>query len=210
MRVRGMVALIGFVALSAAAQQQVDGIAARLGQQVITESEVDELGRYQQLIDGRAQDRATRLRELIEQMLIADQMARAGYAPALTAQVEQAYRRLEARFGTGEALRRRLQALGLSEARLRWYLHRTLAVNSFLEHRFRPQVSVSDDQIARYYYDELVPQLRCRGLPLPPLAVVKSPIRELLIEREINRRAAAWLEQLRSQLATNPPAGQGE
>src|SRR5271165_6701254 len=50
--------------------QQVDGVAARIEDDIITESEVRELSEFQQLVDGKSKPRAELIRELSDQWLI--------------------------------------------------------------------------------------------------------------------------------------------
>lgn len=200
MRIRQTCALLLLLALPAAGQQMVDRVLARVGDAIITRSEVDELGRFQQLVDGHAQSAAVRLSELIEQAIVARETALADFSAPAPERVEQAYRELQARFGSPAAFARRLAELGLSDRRVRWYLQRSLLLNGFLEQRFRPEVVVTDQQIEQYYRQELVPGLQRRGLPVPPLPQVEDQIREVLTERAINHRFAAWLEQMRAEV----------
>jgi|SRR5579884_501958 hypothetical protein len=199
MRTRLMSALL-LLALPVAGQQTVDRVLARVGDVIITRSEVDELGRFQQLVDGRSQSASTRLRELIEQAIVAHEAALAGVSAPAPAKVEQVYRQLASRFGSAAAFARRLAELGLSDRQVRWYLQRSLLLDSFLEQRFRPEVVVTDSQIEQYYRQELLPELQRRGLPVPPLAQVEDQIREVLIQRAVNRRFAAWMAEMRAEV----------
>jgi hypothetical protein len=50
--------------------QQVDGVAVRIEDDIITESEVRELAAFQMLVDGKTKPRAELIRELSDQWLI--------------------------------------------------------------------------------------------------------------------------------------------
>ena len=74
-------------------------------------------------------------------------------------------------------------------------LRQQLYLSRFIDYRFRPAAQVSDEQVAAYYSDDFSPQLKARNEPVPPLDDVEDTIREVLIQRAINERAAKWLER---------------
>jgi hypothetical protein len=211
------------LAAPAPAQEVVDRIAARIEDDIITLSEVRELAAYQQLIDERVEPDDRLLSELIEQWVINNE-ATASYFPAPAAsEVDREAARIEGRFSNQQAYRERLAALGLSQEAVRRMITREIYLARYLDYKFRPSVQVSEDDIAKYYQEELVPALTSKGEKIPALNTVSDQIREVLVQRGIDDRAASWLDQTKSRLkieteaaanapaaatSNSPPAGQ--
>jgi hypothetical protein len=182
------------------AAQPVDAIAARIEDDVILESELRELGAFQQLVDGHSKDRAELIRELADQWAIRGE-ARAAKFPAPTAEmVDRAYTQLMTQFPSAEEFHKQCAAVGLSEAAVRRLLSDQLYFSRFLDYRFRPAAQVDEQQIAAYYRDEFAPQLKARNEPVPPLEDVEETIREVLVQRAISEHATKWLDDTRQHL----------
>jgi hypothetical protein len=208
---RGARAFLGFLLLgavsrspamagSAPAQQIVDRIVARIEDDIITLSEVRELAAYQQLIDGRSEPDDRVLSELIEQWVINNE-AIASYFPAPAAsEVDREVARIEGRFPSQQGYRDRLVALGLSQEAVRRMVTREIYLARYLDYKFRPSVQVSDDDIAKYYQQELASALTAKGEKIPALTAVTDQIREVLVQKGIDDRAASWLDQTKSRL----------
>jgi len=90
-----------------------------------------------------------------------------------------------------------LQPLGLQESELIAYLRLQSAVLNFVNFRFRPFASVSDEDIKKYYEGRLAAQLKKSGLELPPLPQVAGRIEEILREEKINAMLDQWLQEIR-------------
>jgi hypothetical protein len=178
----------------------VDGIAARIEGDIITDSEVRELGAFQQLVDGRSQPRDVVIGELADQWAVRQEAAATSYQQPSRADVDLAYKRLVESFSSASDFHDRLSAVGLSDAAVRRLLREQLYLSRFLDYRFRPAAQVSETQIENYYNDELVPELKKRGEKVPPLDDVDDKIREVLIQRAIDKRSAQWLDETRARL----------
>lgn len=178
----------------------VDGVAARIEDDVLTESEVHELAAFQELVDGQAKARPDVIRELTDQWIIREEADVAKYPPPTAADVDTAYKHLVAQFASPEEFRNRCVAVGISDAAVRRMLTQQMYLARFLDYRFRPAAQVDDEQIETYYNTEFAPQLRSTGQPVPPLDDVSDTIREVLIQRAINERATQWLDDTRDHL----------
>jgi hypothetical protein len=179
--------------------QVVDRIVARIEDDILTLSEVRELARYQQLVEGRAEDDRTLLNRLIDQWILTREAAAARFEPPSDTDVSRALAALEKNFESPEALRARLAALGLSAEAMKRLLSSQVHLARYLDYRFRPAAQFGSAEIEKYYREQLVPQLAARGQAAPPLENVTEQIRELLTQREISERAARWLEEARSR-----------
>lgn len=178
----------------------VDAMAARIEDDVLTESEVRELAAFQQLVDGHAKPRADLIRELADQWLVRGEADAAKYPQPSSDDVNREYARLLALFPSPDEFEKRCVAAGLTEAAVRRMLAQQLYLSRFLDYRFRPAAQVDDKQVETYYNDEFAPQLKSRGQPVPPLDAVEDSIREVLVQRAIGDRAAQWMDDSRARL----------
>jgi len=198
-----LVLLAGQVLLAAAAvpeQQLVDRIVARIEDDIITLSEVRELGRYQQLVEGHAASDDRLLAQLIEQWIVSTEATAAHYPLPIEAEVNREIERLGRQFASPEAYRERLQQLGLPAAAVRRLMERQIYLGRYIDYKFRSAVQVDAGTIEKYYREQLVPPMAAKGQVAPALETVQDQIRELLVQAEISRRSAQWLEETRSRL----------
>jgi hypothetical protein len=180
--------------------QQVDGVAVRIEDDIITESEVRELAAFQMLVDGKSKPRAELIRELSDQWLIRSEASATKYPQVPAADVDRAYEEFVKQFPSTEDFQKRRAAAGLTEAAVRRMVAQQLYLSRFIDYRFRPEAQVSDDQVETYYRDEFWPQIKARNEAVPPLDDVEDTIREVLIQRAISDRAAKWLNDSRDRL----------
>jgi len=193
----------------AAPQRVVDRIVARVQDDILMLSELRELGRYQQLVQDQAASDDRLLAQLLEQWIVNAEATAARFPRPSEAEVSRELERLEKQFASPEAYRARLQQLELSPAAVRRLLEQQLYLTRYLDYKFRPTSQVDTLEIEKYYREQLVPSLAARGQAAPPLENVQDQIRELLIQREISRRAARWLEETRSRLRIELQLGEG-
>jgi hypothetical protein len=180
--------------------QQVDGVAARIQDDILTESELHELSAFQMLVDGRRKTRSELIGEISDQWIVRGEAAAAKYPEPSPEDVDRAYAQLEKQFQSVEEFQSRYATVGLTEASVRRELREQLYLSRFLDFRFRPAAQIDDQQIADYYKTEFEPQLKKRGEAVPPIENVEDTIREVLVLRAINDRATAWLDDTRKQL----------
>jgi peptidyl-prolyl cis-trans isomerase SurA len=91
-----------------------------------------------------------------------------------------------------------LAAHGLTPERVDTYLRHRLEILSFIERRFREGIQISQDQIATYYHDTLLPQYKL-GETAPTLDQVAPRIQEILLQQQVNQLFNTWLTNLRQQ-----------
>jgi len=185
---------------STAEAQTIDGIAARIEDDVITESEVNELAAFQKLVDGSSKPRAQLIQELADQWIVRGEAEAAKYPQPSQETLDAAYQQLVGQFASAQEFKNRCAAVGLSDAAVRRMLVQQLYLSRFLDFRFRTAAQVSDEEIENYYNKEFAPQLKARGEAVPPLESVQGTIREVLVQREIASRANEWLDETRARL----------
>ncbi|HEX4075311.1 MAG TPA: hypothetical protein VHX49_07925 [Candidatus Acidoferrales bacterium] len=183
-----------------AAAQSIDGIAARIEDDILTDSEVDELGAFQKLVEGQAKPRDELIRELSDQWIVRGEADASKYPQPSAQDVDRAYQQLVAQLSSPQEFEKRRVAVGLSDAAVRRMLAAQLYLSRFLDYRFRPAAQVDDKQIQAYYDDEFAPQLKARGEKVPSIDDVEDTIREVLIQRDIDTLARQWLDDTRNHL----------
>lgn len=187
----------------------IDGIAVHIEGDIITESELAELAAVQELLDGKSHSREDLANELVDQWVV-KQEAESGRFPApADAQVQAAFDRLAAQVPSKTVFETKLKDLGLDNEAVKRQLGRQLYLSSFIEYRFRPGIEISDKEVNEYYQTELTPALKKQNQTVPALAGVQTNIRELLTEREVNRRANEWIAEARSRLRIEIASGGG-
>lgn len=186
----------------------IDGIAARIEDDIITESEIRDLAAFQKLVDGKSKDRAELIRELADQWIVRNE-ARASKFPAPSEEeISRALEQFTKQFPSDEDFASRCKNAGLTVAAVRGIVSEQLLLSRFIEFRFRPAAQVTPAEIQSYYNDEFAPQLTARGEAVPPLEDVEETIQEVLIQREISARASKWLDETRDRLKLDVlPAG---
>jgi hypothetical protein len=66
-----------------------------------------------------------------------------------------------------------------------------------VDFRFRPFVSVSEEEIKKYYETRLIPQLQKAKLEIPALPQVSTRIEEILREEKVNALLDQWIKEVR-------------
>lgn len=178
----------------------IDGVAARVEDDIILESEVHELGAFQILSDGQAKPQSELIRELVDQWIVRGEASAAKYPFPSADDVQNAFQQFVKQFPSPEEFRKRLAAADLTESAVKRILGQQLYLSHFLDYRFRAAAQVDDKQVETYYNEEFAPQLKARGERVPPLEDVEDTIREVLIQRAINDRAVKWLDDTRQRL----------
>ena len=185
---------------SAPQAQIVDGIVARIEDDIITLSELRELAAYQKLLDGRSQSNEELRSELIEQWVVNNAATTARFPLPVGTEVDRELSRVENSFPSAAAYERRLAAVGLTSETVRRVIKRQIYLARYLDYKFRSSIQVSDIAIENYYREHLVPELQAKGQQAPPLANVTDQIRELLIEQGVNERTAAWFDETKPRM----------
>jgi len=189
----------------------IDGIAIRIGDDVVTDSEVQQLEDYQQLIDGHAEGRAQVLQELVDQWIVRTEAAATKFPHPSADEVSQEFQALVKQFKSSQEFQERLAHAGLTQDGLRQVIERQLYYVRFLNYKFHAAAQVTSAEIEAYYQKQLAPQLQKQGLTVPPLNQVEAQIKQLLTQEEINDKAAQWLEEAKARLriVVQPSGGGG-
>jgi hypothetical protein len=188
------------LAHSARAQQLVDRIVATVEGDVITLSEVRELGAFNRLTGQSQLSDHELLQRLINQWIVVSEATASRFPASSQAQLDIAYNQLVAEFPSPEAYRARLRELGLDDAAVRRQLERQLFLARYLDQKYRFLVRVEQPSVDAYYREVFAPRLQARGEKPPPLDAVREQVREILTQQEITRLAERWLDESRARL----------
>jgi len=193
----------------ARAQQVVDRIIARIEGDVLLQSDLRELGEFQQLQGTKVEPESTRLDELIDQWVITHEGQAAQFSQPSDADVTASLEQLKKNLGGDDIFQKRLKETGLSVASVRRILARVLFYSRYLDYKFRTAAQIDSAAEEKYYNTEFAEQLEARGEKPPPLDSVRPQIHELLVQEDISKRAAEWLTESRSRLKVErvPAAG---
>jgi parvulin-like peptidyl-prolyl isomerase len=209
-----MVAAHGPQAFGASAPPQsariVDRIVARIEDDIILQSQVRELGAFQQLIEGHAESDDMLLEELIEQWVVQTEATASHFPQPAQSEVDREATRLREHFASPENYASRLNELGLSASQVRELLSRQIYVERYVDYKFRPSVQIEPADIDAYYKKELLPELAKKNQPAPDRASVEEQVRELLIQRGISDLTAKWLDDTKSRLKIAIETGGGK
>jgi hypothetical protein len=178
----------------------VDRIVARIEGDIILQSQVRDLGAFQQVIEGHAERDDQLLSELIEQWVVQTEATEAHFPEPAQSEVDRELARLTAQFAGPGAYSAKLNELGLPPAQVRQLLARQIYVERYLDYKFRPSVHIEPSDIEAYYLRELLPELAKTNQPAPGRAEVEKEIRELLTQRKISELTAKWLDETKSRL----------
>jgi parvulin-like peptidyl-prolyl isomerase len=199
--------LAGTVAVGAVparpAQQSgrvVDRIVARIEDDIILQSQVKELGAFQQLVEGQSESDGQLLSELIEQWVVQSEATASRFPDPAQSEVDRELARLASRFANLNAYSAKLSELGFSATQVRQLLQRQIYVERYLDYKFRPSVQIESADIDAYYQKDLLPELARKNQPAPSRAEVEDQIRELLTQRGISDLTAKWLDETKSRL----------
>jgi hypothetical protein len=204
-----MVALSITARSVAPAQQVVDRIIARIADDVLLQSDLRELGQFQQLQGASVEPESTRLNELIDQWIIEHEGQAAQFPQASAADVDAGIEQLKKNLGGEDAYQKHLKESGLPPASVRRILGRILFYSRYLDYKFRTAAQIDSTAEEKYYNTEFTDQMKARGEKLPPLDSVRPTIHELLVQQDISKRAAEWLTESRSRLKVEMMPGPG-
>ncbi len=193
------------VALGARART-LDRVVASVGEKAITASDLEQEFQFERFLEGlppvgrpsRAMQR-TLLNRLISRTLLQEDMRKSGIqAHPPQADARRALAQIQKRFGTRARYDAALKTLGMSETEVLKRLETYQETLAYIDRRFQPVTPPSAVQIRTYYESVFVPQLRAEHRPPPPLAQVEAPIREILVQKELDQRLNEWLKEMRS------------
>ena len=204
-RQRGLFALLVLLSpggtTAAGAQKVVDRVVARVEEEIILQSDVEQLAKYQLLLDGKSESDAQILDRLIDQWIVRKEAEASRFPEASDADVERGMLLLERSFAKKEEFVAQREKAGISEAELKQIVIAQAYLSNYLDSRFRPTVQVDEQAIQDYYNQVVIQRAKARGQEPPSFDVARDLIQEVLIQRGINEQSDKWLKESRTRLS---------
>ena len=203
---------LGLLVLSAAclrAQETIDRIVARVENDIILLSDVRALGRYQQLVAGKAESDAQILDRLIDQWIVRNEADTARFVRPSDADVAAGVERVQKSFTSAAEYEARKKQVGLTDAEVRNIVAAQLYLSNYLDSRFRPSAKIEPKDVEEFYEKAVIPRAQARGQAPPPLDTARDYIHEALVQRSIDQQADRWLNESRGRLRVEKFTEQG-
>ena len=195
-----------FFSLAVAGQAViVDRIAVTVGNQAITDGQIDQEIRLSSLLNQTdpeitAAARRAASDRLVEQALIRREMSFGSYPPVPAAQIDQAVASTEKARGGAAALDGLLKKDRLTRRDLRDYLEWQLALLKFIELRFRPAVEVTNEDVENYYKAHVAVKPAPDGTT-PSLRDLHDQIEQKLTGERVDIQLDEWIKRSRTRTA---------
>ena len=199
-RAFGLLLAVFFAVTEIHCQEVVDRIAARVENDIILQSDVRQLARYQQFSDGKSEDDEQVLNRLIDQWVVRSEAEASRFPPPSSAEIEQGLQLLQKSFPSPEEYEKRKTAAGVTEEQLRTQIATQLFLSNYLDSRFRPSVQVDPQAVEEFYKTTILPRAKARGQEPPALEASRETIQEALVQKSINTQADRWLKESRSRI----------
>ncbi len=183
----------------------IDRIAISVGNQVITESQIEEeirltafLNEEQPNLDAEGRKQAAG--RLIEQTLVRREMDFSHYPLPALSDAAQPLEILKARYKTDAEYQQALDSYGISEDGLKRRLWWQATFLRFIDYRFRPGIQIPDADVRAHYQQQLDKWKQDGVNPVPGLEEVRSSIERTLTEQRIDQAVDRWLADTRTQV----------
>ena len=196
------------VAFCTCQAQVVDRMVAVVNRHVILESELDQAARVEFLMQGKPTDKLTAadlrtvLDQLIDRALLDQQMGTQELLDPTPAELASRVKEIRAQLpdaASDDHWKALLTHYGLTEQDVEDQITSQVRILRFVDLRFRGLVRVDKSDIATYYQEKLLPEVRKRGASEPALAEVSDSIEKILTEMRIDEMLNNWLQTLRAQ-----------
>lgn len=144
------------------------------------------------------------LQTLINLRLFALEAQRLPSSEPTEKEIDDEILRIVANFSSEEVFRNRLQRVGFDSTKdpnFQRMMSQRVAIEKYIEFRFRSFVIVTIDEEKKYYRDVFTPDFRRRnpGLLLPPFEEVQIQINKLLTERKIGEDIERFLDDAKQR-----------
>ena len=214
--------LLTLVGVSAG--EVLDRVVAKVNDQVLLQSDLEDELRYEFFIAHRSLqevtpgDRKAALDRLIDQELLRQQMRTGEVKPANHGEIEKQLESIKAdyeKIPSAQSWSDALVSYHISEDSVRAHIRMQLDQLRLVDARLRPSIQIDAADVENYYKQQLLPELVRSGAQQVTLSEASGKIRELLTQRKMNQSLISWLEALHSQaqirvIASNASPAQGE
>jgi len=178
----------------------VDRIVARVETEIILQSDVRQLSRYQAFLDGKPQSDSDILNRLIDQWIVRSEAGVARFPQPSDEDVTRSIERLKRSFSSLEEFQTRQKLSGVTDDEIRRFVRAQLYLSNYLDSRFRPSIQIDEKAIDEFYRSRVVPRAESRNQTPPTLENARDFIQEALVQQAINEQADRWLKESRTRV----------
>jgi len=186
----------------------IDRIAVSVGNQVITEGQIDQEIRLTAFLNHEklnlsVDERKKATGRLIEQALVKRDMDLSRYPLPAPSEVNASLHDLKLTYAPESRYQQTLQEYGIAEDALMRRLSWQLTLLRFVDYRFRPGIQIPEADV-KTYYDQQLTSWKQQGIEsLPTLEDSRAKIEEILTQERIDQALDAWLVETRKQVTIN-------
>jgi peptidyl-prolyl cis-trans isomerase SurA len=184
---------------STARAEIVDRIAAVVDREVITLSGAEQAAEFRRLRGEEELSMGEVVERLIEARLVEREVSRYPEESVSQDRIDEVIESIRRSFSSEPMFVESLNEQGMTQVELESLIRKQMTTERYLERRFRPLVYITDEDVSRYYEEELVPVLETAGESAPPLENVDGSIRRILQEKAFNERVDTWIDDLKSR-----------
>lgn len=183
----------------------IDRIAITVGNQVITESQINEEIRVTAFLNREKIDLTPTAKKqaadrLIEQALIKREMDLSKYPLPETSSADESLKAIQALYPNQTAFDDALRLYGITKDELLRRLWWQLTLLRFIDYRFRPGILVTPSDVQAYYRQQ-ISQWQQEGIkPIPTLDQSRDKIEEILTQKRIDTALDQWITETRKQV----------
>lgn len=186
----------------------IDRIAITVGNQVITETQIEEELRVSAFLNRDKLDlglsaRKQAAQRLIEQALVHREMDLSHYPFPDAEAAGAALESVKATYANPADYARALQTYGITEGDLSRRLVWQITLLRFIDYRFRPGIQIPTADVQTYYRQQ-VSNWEQKGVkPIPSLEESRDQIEEILTQKRIDEALDQWMTDTRKQVPVN-------
>lgn len=186
----------------------IDRIVITVGNQVITQSQVDAEIRVTAFLNRSRVDLSAGARKeaadrLIEQALIKREMDLNRYPLPELSDADESLKTVKAMYPSDAAFEDALQSYGISVDELIRRLWWQLTLLRFIDYRFRPGIQIPAADVQAYYRQQVSKWGQKGAKPIPTLEESRDQIEEILTQKKIDQALDQWINDTRNQVAIN-------
>lgn len=154
---------------------------------------------------ARSEDLNRALQTLIDQRLFALEAERFPRPGPTDAEISKAITQTLAYFPSTAAFETRLKQVGFESVKddnFERIISQRLAIENYIDFRFRSFVVVTPDEVTRYYRDVYVPDFSRRfpGLLVPTIEEKRDSLKAILVEARVAARIESFLDEAKRRV----------
>jgi peptidyl-prolyl cis-trans isomerase SurA len=194
------------ILLSPLPAEIIDRIVITVGNQVVTQSQIDDEIRVTAFLNREAVDltpaaRSQAASRLIEQALIRREMDLSHYPLPELGDAGESLQSLKAMYSSETDFQNALQAGAITVDQLTRRLWWQLTLLRFIDYRFRPGIQIPAADVQAYYRQQVSEWEQKGTKPIPTLEESRDQIEEILTQQRIDQALEQWIQDTKKQVA---------